>query len=443
MTCVNISHLQMVIGTSIMVRIRRCLYSFRNSLLLGSFGVSPTAIRNKANELRNECEGAPCPFIKYRFTQLLDESRSAISEFLGVPQSTVVFVPNATTGVNTVLRNLVWNSDGKDEILQLDVIYGACGKTTSYIREVTQGRVRTREIGFTYPVENDEILSAFEKVIQASKSEGFRPRIAIFDTISSNPGLRLPFEQLTAICRSEGVLSLIDGAHGIGQIELNLSNLDPDFFVSNCHKWLFTPRGCAIFYVPGRNQHMMRSTLPTSHGFKARPIEDISRNKSSNDGKSDFVLNFEFVGTTDSISFLTVPHAIKWRQDVCGGEEKIREYCIQLSRNGGHRVADILGTQVLDNTANTLSDCCMINILLPIQKPTVGDGSLVMDEQGVESTVTEWMQQTMIKQYQTFMPIFPFQELWWVRLSGQVYLDDSDFEWAGWTLKSLCDSIQS
>ncbi|KAJ5144529.1 Pyridoxal phosphate-dependent transferase major region subdomain 1 [Penicillium atrosanguineum] len=420
-------------------------FSFANgyrNLNHGSFGASPTAIREKANELRDECEANPCPFIKYRFTQLLDESRLAMSEFLGVPQPTIVFVPNATTGVNTVLRNIVWNSDGKDEILQLDVIYGACGKTISYICEATHQLARTRKIGFSYPVENDEIISGFQRAIQASQREGFRPRIAIFDTISSNTGLRLPFKQLTAFCQSAGVLSLIDGAHGIGQIELNLSTLDPDFFVSNCHKWLFTPRGCAVFYVPERSQDMMRSTLPTSHGFKSRPAgRSPSKNNGDSYGKSDFVLKFEFVGTTDNISFLTVPQAIKWREEGCGGEKHIREYCTQLSRNGGRRVAEILKTRVLDNTANTLSDCCMVNILLPIQRPTDGDGGLVKNDEGLEVTITEWMQQKMVKQYQTFMPVFSFQGSWWVRLSGQVYLDDSDFEWAGWTLKSLCEKL--
>ncbi|OGE56551.1 hypothetical protein PENARI_c003G09498 [Penicillium arizonense] len=380
----------------------------------GSFGASPTVIRNRANELREECEATPCPFIKYRFPQLLDDSRAAMSSFLGVPESTIVFVPNATTGVNTVLRNIVWNSDGRDEILQLDVIYGACAKTAQYVCEASGNKVRTR---------------------QSSRLEGNHPRIAIFDTIASNPRLRLPFAELTAVCRAEEVLSLIDGAHGIGQIDLNLSKLDPDFLVSNCHKWLFTPRSCAVFYVPERNQTMIRSILPTSHGF-------IARSQGSSCVKAtDFVSNFDFVGTTDSVSFLTVPEAIQWRQTVCGGEDKIRQYCIQLSRKGGQRVAEILGTKVLGNVSHSLTECCMVNILLPLTKPTSGDESMIRTAGAPSITVTDWMQQTMIRRFKTFMPVFPFQGSWWVRLSGQIYLEESDFEWAGWTLKDLCETL--
>ncbi|KAJ6110917.1 Pyridoxal phosphate-dependent transferase major region subdomain 1 [Penicillium sp. IBT 16267x] len=237
----------------------------------GSFGASPRAIRNKANALRDECETTPCRFIKYRFPTLLDESQAAISKFLSVPEYTIVLVPNATTGVNTVLNNITWNDDGKDEIIELDLIYGACAKMASYVCEYNQDKVRTREVGFTYPLEPSEMVTIFQKAISASRGEGYRPRVAIFDAISSNPGLRFPFEALAATCRSEGILSLVDAAHGIGQIDLNLSSWDPYFLVANCHKWLFTPRTCAVFYVPERNQDVIRSTLPTSHGFVHAP----------------------------------------------------------------------------------------------------------------------------------------------------------------------------
>jgi selenocysteine lyase/cysteine desulfurase len=365
-----------------------------------------------------------------------------MSAFLGVAESTIVFVPNATTGINTVLRNLVWNTDGKDEILQFDVIYGACGKTTNYVCEANRDIVRTREIAFEYPVDDATVVSAFRKAIETSRIEGFRPRIAIFDTISSNPGLRFPFEELTAICHAEGVLSLIDAAHGIGQIELDLPLLNPDFLISNCHKWMFTPRGCAVFYVPERNQAMMRSTLPTSHGFIARSsIKDIEGSTNGAPKKTEFESNFEFVGTTDNFAFLTIADAIQWRQTVCGGEKAIQEYCVQLCRKGGQRVAEILGTNVLENRERSSSNCFMVNILLPLHKPTQGEGSMVEDESGNRVTVSEWMQQSMIKHHKTFMPVFPFQGAWWVRLSAQIYLDQSDFEWAGWTLKSLCEKL--
>lgn len=352
--------------------------------------------------------------------------------------STVVYVANATTGVNTVLRNLTWSPDGNDEIIQLDVIYSACASTTKYVCEISEGRVRTREVRVNYPVEDEEFIAAFRGAIQASRGEGRSPRIAIFDTVCSNPGLRLPFEALTAVCREEGVLSLIDGAHGIGHVELDLTHLDPDFFVSNCHKWLFTPRSCAVFYVPRRNQAMIRTTLPTSIGFV--PRSDSSDAPAANNDKSEFVRNFEFVGTLDTIPYITVPAAIEWRRTVAGGEKRIIEYCTRLAREGGNLVADILGTRVLDNKTNTYTDCCMSTVLLPIELST--EEPVTLPWKGRRVSVSDWMQQTLIEDYQTYLPVFPFKGRWWTRLSGQIYLEMSDFEWTGHTLVELCGRLR-
>jgi selenocysteine lyase/cysteine desulfurase len=106
----------------------------------------------------------------------------------------------------------------------------------SYITETTPASAV--KIQYTYPVEDDWLVSEFQRVVQAVEKAGGKVKIAIFDTVVSMPGVRMPFERLTAACKDLGVLSCIDGAHGVGHVELNLSALDPDFFVSNCHKYV-------------------------------------------------------------------------------------------------------------------------------------------------------------------------------------------------------------
>ncbi|CAL3962896.1 unnamed protein product [Diplocarpon coronariae] len=120
--------------------------------------------------------------------------------------STVVFVPNATTGVNTVLRNIAWNLDSKDEIVYFETIYGACLKTIDYICEANHNAVKPRAVTKIYPIEDPNLLSLFRDAIKASRAEGNQPRLAIFDTVSSFSGVRMPFEALTAICKEEGGL---------------------------------------------------------------------------------------------------------------------------------------------------------------------------------------------------------------------------------------------
>jgi selenocysteine lyase/cysteine desulfurase len=143
-------------------------------------------------------------------------------------------MPNATTGINTVLRNLVFQPG--EHILYFATIYGACERTVSYITETTPAK--SVKISYTYPVEDDWLVSAFKSKVKEVEDAGGKVKIAIFDTVVSMPGVRMPFEKLTAACKELGVLSCIDGAHGVGHLKLDLGAFDPDFFVSNCHKYV-------------------------------------------------------------------------------------------------------------------------------------------------------------------------------------------------------------
>lgn len=419
----------------------------------GSFGTIPRAIQAKLREYQDRAEAAPDPFIRYEYRDLLDESRAAVAKLLRVPTDTVVFVSNATVGVNTVLRNMVWSPDGRDEILHFDTIYNGCARTIDYVVEDRQGLVSSRCVALSYPCEDDAVVAAFRSAVRASLDAGKRPRICLFDVVSSLPGIRFPFEAVTAACKEAGVLSLVDGAQGIGMVDLDLGAVDPDFFVSNCHKWLHVPRGCAVFYVPLRNQPLIRSTVPTSHGFVPRPSAagggTVGTNPLPPSAKSEFVTNFEFVGTIDNAPYMCVKDSIRWREEVLGGEERIREALTELARNGGKKAAAILGTKILDNESQSLTRCSMVNVALPLavepepgSPPREGElASLPAIPRGDEAAVRNWILETLMSEHKTFVALFVYGGQWWARLSAQVYLELDDFEWAGRTLREVCERV--
>lgn len=390
-------------------------------------------------------------FIRYDYPILLDESREAVAKILRAPVETVVFVSNATVGVNTVFRNLQWDDDKKDEILYFSNIYGGCGKTIDYIVDTRYGRVSSREIPLEFPIDDEEVVTRFRAAVKTSEAEGKRPKVCMFDTVSSMPGTRFPFEAITAACKELGVMSLIDGAQGIGMVDIDLGTLDPDFFVSNCHKWLLTPRGCAVFYVPVRNQDLIVSSMPTSHGYISKAGQRY--NPLPPNGKSKFVNGFEFIGTIDNSSYLCVKDAIKWREEVLGGEAKIMEYQQNLAKTGGRRVAEILGTEMMDNAAGTLSNCALVNVALPLtiqvegaakNEDTDGEKSAypVIQAKDVH-TVTQWMVESLVYDHNTFIAMIVHRNRWWARLSAPVYLSMEDFEWAGKTLLEVCEKTRT
>jgi len=203
-------------------------------------------------------------YVLFFTTRLTKESIAVPGAFtnhqklLNTPSSTLVFMPNATTGINTVLRNLTFKPT--DYILYFATIYGACEKTVAYITETTPAK--SVKILYTYPVEDDWLIAEFHRVVQDIETKGAKVKIAIFDTIVSMPGVRMPFERLTQACKETGVLSCIDGAHGVGHIKLDMSELDPDFFVSNCHKYVSSQ--IYLFLLPPAKIDTDGSTSPAA-----------------------------------------------------------------------------------------------------------------------------------------------------------------------------------
>ncbi|KAK7955941.1 PLP-dependent transferase [Apiospora aurea] len=410
----------------------------------GSFGAWPTAIHTRLREYQDRANQRPDPFIRYELPKLLDASREAAAALLRAPAETVVLVPNATVAINTILRNLTWNPDGRDVLLHFSTVYGGCGKTIDYIVDAHQASntpVSSREIPLQYPFEDRDALAAFESAVARCAAEGKRPRLCVVDTVSSLPGIRFPFEALTEACRRHGVLSLVDGAQGIGQIDLDLAALDPDFFLSNCHKWLFVPRGCAVLYVPVRHQALIRSSVPTSHGYvttQAHTDGTPRFNPLPESTNSHFVSSFQFTGTVDCSPYLCVTDALQWRQEVLGGEARILQYTQTLAREGGKRAAAMLGTEVLENSTGTLGRCGMTNVALPIQFTADGNAGLSAAEVPV---VTSWILGKLMEDYNTFIPLFHGNGKVWARMSAQVYLELSDFEWAGRVLLEICQRV--
>ena len=437
----------------------------------------------------------------------------------------------------------------KDCILYFDTVYGAIEKTLASIVE-TNPQVTLRKVGagqdfgYSLPCTHAEILNSFSQTISRILYDGYIPRVAIFDTIVSLPGVRFPFERLTRMCREYGILSVIDGAHGVGHISLNLEQLDADFFTSNCHKWLYTPRGCALLHVPKRNQHLIRTTFPTSHGYIPLPgaLGFFRSVLPPNEDKSEFVNLFQFVATMDNSPYYCVPAALNFRQNLCpGGEEGIYNYIRDVAQRGADLLAMVLGTEVMDDMdegrglrtmgslegsgrgrtgwEGGLRDCAMANVLLPIHiagsnsvgslaggpggsggagglSPMHGQGrkgsygwSIPSTGSGTHSPVigavsTEleppsmpwmrgelssspkgspmlspaaggpivvqssdvpqhknWMEKTLINEFNTFLPIFEYNGKLWTRVSGQIYLELRDFEWIGGVLNALCERI--
>ncbi|KAE8336407.1 hypothetical protein BDV24DRAFT_141959 [Aspergillus arachidicola] len=436
--------------------------NFKN-LNHGSCGTYPRAVQTALHQHQHSAEARPDLFYRITRGQGIDESRRVVAKLLNIPVNECVFVKNATTGVATVLRNLVFQKG--DAVVYFDTIYGAVEKNVHSIMESSP--VTTRKVEYVLPLSHEDLVKRFRDVVSRARGEGLNVKVAVFDTIVSVPGVRFPFETLVEVCREEGILSLVDGAHGIGHIPLDLGTLRADFFTSNLHKWLFVPRGCAVLHVPLRNQHLIRTTFPTSWGYIPPPSSgEIT--PTATQGKSAFEYLFEYISTTDDTPWLCVPAAMKFRTEVCGGEDRIYAYLETLAREAGDIVARALGTEVMqepglkEGEASQLRRCGMATVRLPIAVSSSSSsdagsgngGGAVMRVQGEDGSsylriqaslvaaVSIWFRDTLFDKYETFVPVFQHGGWLWTRLSAQVYLEKEDFEWLGGVLRECCERVE-
>jgi hercynylcysteine S-oxide lyase len=394
----------------------------------GSFGTYPELVNRHQRRLQVEAQARPDTFRRLQYPRLLQESREALAPLLGADTDEVVLVPNAATAFNTVLRNLTYKQG--DVILYFSTIYSSFLKTIQSLEETTP--VRGHAIPLTYPIEDDQIVQLFKSTVEYLRGEeqGKTIRLASFDTVLTFPGVSFPWEEILANCQDLGILSCVDGAHGLGHIPLqHLSHLAPDFFISNCYKWLMVPTGCSVLYVPYRNQSLIRTTFPTSEDYKRQgPMEE-----EEDEENRYFIDLFTRVGTIDPTPYLCIPAALEFRERGCGGEPKIREYCYGLARQGGDIMAEILGTEVMDNKGKTLRvHCCFTNIRLPLD--------VVDDEEQKRGTdIANWISLQSMTVYNSYLPTRYYNGKFWCRLSSQIYLEVDDFIWAAKTLLELCE----
>ena len=207
-------------------------------------------------------------------------------------------------------------------------------------------------------------------------------------------------------------------------------------------RWLFVPRSCAVFYVPQKNQYLLRSALPTSHGFVPLPkegapiIPDPLSNRKLLD--SPFQKLFRFVATTDDSAYLCIQAALKFRKEVCGGEESIRAYNTHIAMAGGKKMASILGTEVMEETGD-LRRGFFASIRLPL---VIGDKETEIQEKNALAVV-EWVVEKLVDDFDMYMGIYIHAGNFWARISGQIYIDLEDVERGAMALKAICERVKA
>lgn len=276
----------------------------------GSFGACPKAILDLQTELRGELEAEPVQFLWRRYEERLEPARRALAKSIGASSRDVVFVTNATTGVNSVLRSL--NLRRGDELLTTNLDYNACRNVLIEVARRSGAKLVVAEIPF--PLRSAEEITG--AILQAVTP---RTRLVLLDHVTSNTAVVMPLHQIIRELESRGVDTLVDGAHAPGMLPLNLRDLRPTYYTANLHKWVCAPKGAAFLYVREDRQAEIQPAVISHGNNRTRP------------GFTPFQDRFDWGGTFDLTSWLCVPEAIRWMGKLLpGGWRELRERNHQL-----------------------------------------------------------------------------------------------------------------
>lgn len=352
----------------------------------GSFGACPKDVLAEQARWRAIMERQPDEFFRKLVSPrvMQNELRIAaerLGRFVGTDGERIAFVVNATEAVNTVLRAVAFKPG--EEILVLDCVYNAVRLAAEQVCKATGAKLV--KVALPIPLTANDVV---ERIVDAA---GPKTRLAIIDHIASPTAVVFPVAEITRGLKAKGVRVMIDGAHALGQLALDLPAIGADWYTANAHKWLFAPKGAALFYA---SAEVAGETVPLSvshwHDLK-------------------FPRAFDYVGTRDVTAFLSVPAAIDFikRFDAAS----VRQYLSDLSR-AGVAIMQPLGAEPI---APDAMFAAMRAYALPQRRPAEPDDALQL-------------MKAMWEEHRIQVASSTYQGKLLLRLSAQIYVERADLE---------------
>ncbi len=351
----------------------------------GSFGACPRSVLAVQRDWQDIMERDPVRFLVRELPQRLDEAREKLATFVGSRPEDLVFVQNATDGANAVLRSLLPTFKPGDELLTASHAYRAVRQTMVYVAGLSGAKVVDADVPFP-------ILDAGEVTEAIARAISPKTVLAVIDHITSPTGVVFPIEQIIALFKERGIPVLVDGAHAPGQVDLELDTLGADYYVGNCHKWLYAPKGAALLWVDKKHQPKIHPTV-ISHFL---------------DG--GYQTEFAWTGTLDPTAYLSIPAGIAFHQKLAASGS--REYMRNMLLDARREITAALGVP-LAAPEEMLANLCTIPL------PNNPDAS---------DKAVQRLHDLLFDEYHIQVPAMNANGKLHVRASSQVYNDRSDFE---------------
>lgn len=325
-------------------------------------------------------EAAPTLFMQRVLPDAIRAAADAVGKAVGARGEDIALVDNSTGAINAVLASLSFAPG--DEILVHSHIYGAVLRAAQHIAARSGARVMSAELPF--PATADGIVAAYANALTP------RTRLVITDHITSASALVFPLDAIIATCRAAGVPVLVDGAHGPGQVPLDLSTLGADYYVGNGHKWWMSAKGAGFLWAaPNRQAELHPNIISWGYG-------------------KGFLAEFDWTGTRDWSAALVLPDAIAFHSRL--GGETLMAANAKLAREAAAKLAARWGTRLDDPDLRA----AMTLVELPFSGPATPERAEAIRAEFFDLGCDA--------------PVTAYGGVLWTRLSAQAYNLPSDYD---------------
>jgi len=351
----------------------------------GSFGATPRPVLEAYQNWQFRLERQPVQFLTREIWDELKRARQTLGNYLNADADDLVYIPNATYGVNIIARSL--RLEPGDEILTTDHEYGACENVWKFVGQ---------ESGTTLVKQSISLPMASPAIIAEHFWQGVTPKtkVIFISHITSPTAVCIPVEIICKKAREAGILTVVDGAHAPGQIPLDLIAMEPDFYLGNCHKWMQSPKGAGFLYTRREVQPLL-DPLVVSWGWG----ESLSYTVGSK-----YLDYFEWSGTHDPSAYLSVPAAIQFQAE--HHWPAIQERCQQILVDGLKRIGKLTGLEsIYSDQATPFVQMAVVRL------PQISA-----------------FQRELLQQYSIEVPCINWNGQHFIRISVQAYNTEEDID---------------
>ena len=231
----------------------------------GYFGAMAAPVQAAFEQAVRHANEQLSPFVRGAFTrQHVDILRARIAALIQAQPHEILLTRSGTESMQVLITQYHGLAPG-DTVLWSNLDYPAM---RTAMRWLAQRRgVTSTQVTLDLPVSDDEIIARYAQAMRAAS----RPKLLLLSQVTPANGQQMPVRELTALAREHGIDVLLDSAHALGQVDVDVQAMGVDFAGFNLHKWLGAPAGLGVVYIRASQLHKIEPHC----GDDDYPLDDI------------------------------------------------------------------------------------------------------------------------------------------------------------------------